>query len=41
MIKTITNNDPTLTLEEAQKFVGGYVQLIKLANGQKMLFAVL
>ena len=37
MIKTITNNDPTLTLEEAQKFVGGYVQLIKLSNGQRML----
>ena len=40
MIKMISNETQltNLTLEEAQKFVGGYVQLIKLANGQKMLF---
>lgn len=36
-VKYIDKNSPTLTLEEAQKFIGGHVQLVKLIDGRKIL----
>jgi len=36
-VKYVTNADPVLTLEDAQKFIGGYVERVKLVDGRRML----
>ena len=36
-VKYITNADPRLTLEDAQNFIGGYVERVKLIDGRRML----
>ena len=36
-VKYITNADPVLTLKDAQKFIGGYVERVKLVDGRRML----
>ena len=36
-VKYVTNADPVLTLKDAQKFIGGYVERVKLVDGRRML----
>ena len=37
MVKYITKQSPTLTLKEAQEWCGGYVEMVKLNNGRRIL----
>ena len=37
MVKYITKQSPTLSLEDAQEWCGGYVQMVKLKDGRKIL----
>jgi phosphosulfolactate synthase (CoM biosynthesis protein A) len=37
MVKYITKQSPTLMIEDAQEWCGGYVQMIKLKDGRKIL----
>ena len=37
MVKFITKQSPTLTLKEAQEWCGGYVEMIKLKDGRRIL----
>ena len=37
MVKYITKQSPTLSLEDAQEWCGGYVEMVKLKDGRRIL----
>ena len=36
-IKTIKKDDEPISIKQAQKFIGGYVTVVKLVDGKKMI----